>query len=132
MSFSYYVLEELKNKLGSDYRYYLIGTTNKILPIILNFIMEGLPRLNKFIKEKLNNTDWLTGVWFDPKWVNKYTKIFNRINENRIKRQKHRLELFLSAYGLSYDDFIKSLTENGVLSDVTGIIFEILSEPDRQ
>jgi len=122
VSFNFYALQRLFS-LGSRNDSYWIATSNGMFSkFILSFY--GLGSLNRFMLEKLKTTTWLTGVWFDPYHISKFSKVFQKINSKRIIP----LKLYLSTYGQSLGSFIRVLKKNtkyGALESVEGLIFDL-------
>lgn len=124
ISFSLAALHSAYALSEEIYEYHLITTTDQFLKKSLSRALFYIP-LTSEEKTKIICSEWLTGIWFDPRYITDPVRTFLEINEQR----RNRLKFYVSSYGMEFsklpDRFIR---ENGEKLPLKGIIFDINDE----
>lgn len=106
------------------HEYHLITTTDHFLKKNLSRALFYIP-LNTEEKTKITYSEWLTGIWFDPKYIADPVQTFLEINEQR----KNRLQFYVSSYGMDFSKISgRFFSERGEKLPVKGIFFDISDE----
>ncbi len=135
VSFNYRALERVKLLCASDpgkygsgnYSFFWIVASNRG-PFITHCVCPAFSSLSGGKVDDLAKDTVLTGIWFDPRGVSDFGKLFRQINDRRPKDRK--LCFFISTYGLSEKRFSRQM-KCGLdgLDNVRGLIFDI-KRPD--
>jgi hypothetical protein len=136
ISFNIFALEEVHNMCGETYGLHFLAATNR--PVLGRFAAARdyeLNFLNSALIDKLTGSDWLDGLWFDPRGIDDAARIFNSINDKRHKP----LEIHIFAYELPFTELVSKIidyrySENGTLrklEHVKGLCFEVQKYHDE-
>jgi hypothetical protein len=104
ISFNLMALETLRALSSSKefgnikYRLYFIAGSNSMIGRIGTSVCPQINFLNDDAVKRIAHSKWLTGIWFDPSWVDDYGKIFILMNEERKIAGLPELEYFISTY----------------------------------
>lgn len=71
--------------------------------------------------ERIRRADFLTGIWFDPFYLENPQKTLDSLNIGREKK----LEFYLSTYGMPVNDIIEKLRKDSEKLELHGLIFEL-------
>ncbi len=103
------------------YEYHLITTTDQFLKKSLSRALFYIP-LTSEEKTKIIYSEWLTGIWFDPRYIIDPVQTFLEINEQR----RNRLQFYVSSYGMDFSKLLNRFCpETGAKLPLKGIIFDI-------
>lgn len=127
ISFSFEALERLHQALGAD------AGGHGFMPIITtDRYPEWLVRLasqtpfSRAVKARLRELPWLTGVYFDPRFVKDFGALFNGINDDREANDLTALEMHVSTYSHELDELVARLrAQREPLRNVRGLIYQI-------
>lgn len=140
MVFSDYpdVREEVRNSIGfisfslaalhysyvcsrGGHELFLITTTDQFLKRSLSRAMFYMP-LTPSEKARIQYSEWLTGIWFDPVYIDNPVETFLGINEMR----RNPLKFYVSTYGMKFHKLLdKFRTPNSEHFPVSGMIFDM-------
>ena len=121
ISFSLESLYYIHSLTPNIHELFLIVTTNQFLKEYLSYLVSHVP-LNHREKERIQNADWLTGLWFDPLHIDMPKKTFSEINSKR----KKPLSLYLSTYGMEFNKIMDLLKEEESPNlPLSGVIYEL-------
>jgi glycerophosphoryl diester phosphodiesterase len=118
LSFSLSALHFFYKESAATYRLYLIISTDQFMKKNLSRVLFYFP-LTENQKVKIQFSEWLTGLWFDPSYIQNPGNTLNDINAMR----KKPLELYLSSYGMKPEKLINKLQKGKKLC-IHGVIFE--------
>lgn len=119
ISFSLAALHKMYLVSEVHYPLYLITTTDQFMKKSLSRAMFHIP-LTEPQLVKIRYAEWLTGIWFDPYYLDDPAGTFLALNATR----KKPLEFFLSTYGMKPANLLKKFRDRPRLP-VQGIIFEL-------
>lgn len=119
ISFSLAALHYAYTIFGLHHKLYLITTTDQFMKKSISRAMFYVP-LTEQTRLKICYSEWLTGIWFDPYYLDEPVETFLLMNENR----KNPLEFYLSTYGMKKKKLIKKFKDKKRLP-VRGVIFEL-------
>jgi len=104
ISFNLMALETMRALSSSKefgnmrYRLYFIAGSNSMIGRIGTCLCPQINFLNDDAVKRIAHSKWLTGIWFDPAWVDDYGKIFILMDEERKSAGLPVLEYFVSTY----------------------------------
>ncbi|MCB1160545.1 MAG: hypothetical protein KDK45_23800 [Leptospiraceae bacterium] len=119
ISFSLSSLHYLYTVSKNEYDTFLIVSTDIFMKKSLSKMFFYFPLTEKE-KSRIIFSEWLKGIWFDPKQIKNPMKTFHYINQER----KNKLKFFLSSYGMKPEKLFKKLKGSGEKLPIEGVIFE--------
>ena len=129
ISFNRFALEHARKALGAAaplHRLHMILTSNQHPDFTYELIREDLRALDDTLTTWLSGTPLLNGVLFDPRYVDGFATLFNRINAKRKARGLDPLDLHLSTYSHDYLGFVERMSATGQrLRNVRGLVYEV-------
>lgn len=129
ISFNRHALKYARKALGAAaplHRLHMILTTNQQAGAALAVIRGDLAVLDSTQTAWLADTSLLSGILFDPRYVDDFTSLFNGINRQRTERGLSPLALHLSTYSHDYPSFVARLAAEGKrLRHVRGLVYEV-------
>lgn len=99
--------------------FYLIISTNQFLKKFLSRFFSYIPLTDKE-KQRIQYSEWIRGIWFDPNFLSSPVQTLTDINAKR----KNKLEFFLSTYGMQPEKLFKKLKSCKTKIAISGLIFE--------
>jgi glycerophosphoryl diester phosphodiesterase len=106
---------------GFRHSMYLITTTDQFMKRSLSRAMFYVP-LTPAEKSRIQYSEWLSGIWFDPVYIDDPVSTFLEIN----KLRKNPLEFFVSTYGMKYSKLLEKFqTPLAKEFPVSGMIFDL-------
>ena len=129
ISFNQHALEYASVALGAAaplHRLHMILTTNQHSKLLFETVRSDLRVLDEAVTAWLAKTPLISGVFFDPRYVDGFAGLFNGINERRTCRGLAPLALHLSTYSHDYAEFVERLKAAGQpLKNVRGLVYEV-------
>lgn len=127
ISFNHGALVRLHRALGptgAGHGLFLIVTSNQFPEWV--FRLGPQPPFSAGLQARLREVPWLRGVYFDPRFVDGFARLFNGISEDRQARGLRPLELHLSTFSYRLGDLVDRLADQPErLRHVRGLIYEI-------
>ncbi|MCC5815296.1 MAG: hypothetical protein JJT78_11105 [Leptospira sp.] len=100
---------------------FLITTTDQFMKRSLSRAMFYVP-LSPDEKARIQYSEWLTGVWFDPIYIDNPVETFLSINELR----RNPLKFYISTYGMKFPKLLKKFQSPRASEfPVSGMIFDL-------
>jgi hypothetical protein len=126
ISFNRFALAHARETLGAEHCLHLILTSNRHPGFALELVRPDLRALDEGVTAWLAKTPLLSGVFFDPRYVEGFAALFNGINRRRGERGLSPLAVHLSTYSHDYAGFVERLAGAGQrLRNVRGLIYEV-------
>jgi hypothetical protein len=105
-------------------RLFFIPTSNRF-PVWLHRKLTSLPVFDEAAHALLHEP-WVSGVFFDPRFMNDFAALFNGISREREAVGLAPLEVHLSGFLTGFEDFAELLEEQDEpLLHVRGIVYEV-------
>lgn len=111
--------------------FFITGTNRGILGrLAVIFFLRQINYLTSSLTGRINNAEWLTGIWFDPSGIRNMARTLNAMNRGR----RIPLDVYISTYKLREKRFRKRVemevlnSSRGCpsqLENVQGLIFDI-------
>ena len=113
-------------------QYFFIAGTNRGIPgrLAAVFFLRQINYLTSSLTGRINNAEWLTGIWFDPSGIRNMARTFNSMNRGR----RFPLDIYVSTYKLKEKRFRRRFEREALknrrgrspqLENVQGLIFDI-------
>ncbi|WCL49982.1 hypothetical protein [Leptospira sp. GIMC2001] len=103
------------------HEFHLITTTDQFIKKTLSRMMFYVP-LTPQEKSRIQYAEWLTGIWFDPYYLDDPVSTFLGINELR----RNKLKFYISTYGMKYSKLLEKFkSPNSEQFPVSGMIFDL-------
>ncbi|MCB1192463.1 MAG: hypothetical protein H7A23_19365 [Leptospiraceae bacterium] len=118
ISFSLAALHYAYRSGDENYALYLILSTNQFMKKFLSRFFSYIP-LTEAEKLRIQYSEWLKGLWFDPYYLQNPVETLQEINSQR----KNKLELFISTYGMDPQKLLEKFKGKDKL-EIHGVIFE--------
>lgn len=129
ISFNQHALEHARQALGTAakaHKLHLILTSNRHPEFTYQLIRSDLRPVDASLVSWLGKTSWVNGVLFDPRYVEGFASLFNRLNRKRERRGLAPLALHLSTYSHDFAGFVERLSAAGQrLRHVRGLVYEV-------
>ncbi len=104
-----------------SHEFFLITTTDQFMKRTLSRAMFYIP-LTPAEKSRIQYAEWLSGIWFDPLYIDDPVETFLRINELR----RNPLKFYVSTYGMKFQKLLEKFnTPNAKHFPVSGMIFDL-------
>jgi hypothetical protein len=127
ISFNHLALVRLHAALGASaagHGLYQIVTSNQYPEWL--YAISTQPPLNAQRLAELRETPWLRGVYFDPKFIDGFARLFNGINQARKAAGLGLLEIHVSTYSHDLDGLMARLqADTEPLRHVRGLMYQI-------
>lgn len=103
------------------HEFFLITTTDQFIKRSLSRVMFYIP-LTPAEKSRIQYAEWLSGIWFDPYYIDNPVETFLEINELR----KNPLKFYISTYGMKFSKLLDKF-QNPLAKEfpVSGMIFDL-------
>ena len=129
VSFNYEALAHLHKEAEArnpshNYRFYWIATSNRCVCLIRKWT----PVVTPMVLGSAEKDAWLTGIWFDPAFFIGWGRILSYIDQQRENKGLPLLELSMSTYYQSEDQFFRRAkweTEISKPRSIRGLIFDL-------
>ena len=120
VSFSLEALKYTYMQAGDAYTYYFIATTNTPLRKLVVSVFGKTPLGREMIKKLKYKTPWLTGMWFDPRFIDDPIRTINEIQAAR----SSPLELMAATYYSDFEDIVQKFSSGTEKIELHGLIFD--------
>lgn len=105
----------------ASHEYFLITTTDQFMKKSVSRALFYIP-LTPSEKARIQYAEWLTGIWFDPAYIDKPVETFLGINSLR----RNPLKFYISTYGMKFPKLLQKFQSSRAMEfPVSGVIFDL-------